>query len=286
LIDNGVRLFRINGAYFQCNEYNKLINTLQEIFQKKTNDRFTIIFDLKGPIPRITKIGNKKNHIDVKKDQIIKIVHENPKIDDEDVIQVDRKIIECIKVGDRIVVDSSKCVLKVISMDRYKRKNSINKMPGHKSSHKLANTLDKLDFGCYLDDTGGDIEIPEFEFQCPKNSNLNIDISLPIIEEKDELKIEDDFHINDNLDLTMEERLKQRQSKIKQDYLSIIRKHRHYNDFNRINEIESLRSEHLSPDDSDSNINSRKYFLFLFFLINFFKMCNITFFPIKNAIFF
>ena len=116
---------------------------------------------------------------------MIKIVHENPKIDDDDVIQVDRKITECIKVGDRIVIDCSKCVLKVISIDRYKRKNSICKMPGFRSQHRLQSNTKKIEYGCYTDDLGGEFEIPAEEISLINNSIIGMEGNiLPIIEEK------------------------------------------------------------------------------------------------------
>jgi hypothetical protein len=199
---------------------------------KEINDVATVVFDLKGPIPRIVKVGNNKDTMEVKKNQLIKLVYENNKINDNDVIHVDRKLIDFVKVGDRIVIDSSNTILKVIGVDRYKRKSSNNMML--RIDNNTINT-----FESFLDqDILDDIQL-----------NIN---KLHVIDEQDEEKEDDFLHVEHNLDTNDEERMKQRQFKIKQAYQSVINKHKGYNDYLRINELRSL---------SSSETNSCKYIL-------------------------
>ncbi len=233
LINSGIRIFRINGAYFNFKEYEKLLKDLDEIF-KNTNDSPTVIFDLKGPIPRISKVGiGKKTCIDVKKDQLIKILHENIKIEEPDIIHVDKKIAQCINIDDRILIDSSKCILKVISIERYKRRNSISKISGYKSSHRLANRCSELEY-----DENELLCCEEEDFL---NNKYNV---LPTIDEEKEER-DSLFQVEDNLDFSVEERLIHKQNNMTIAYQNIINKHKNYNDLNKLNELsfeESLDS--------------------------------------------
>jgi hypothetical protein len=249
LVNSGIRLFRINGAYFHGKEYEKLMTDLDAVF-KNTNDRPTVIFDLKGPIPRITKIGLGKTSIEVKKDQLLKIVHENPKIDDPDIIQVDKKITQCINVGDKIVIDSSRCVLKVISIERYKRKNSFCKLPGHKSSSRLVN---KVEFDFEENEILTEDEVSN-KFFLNFSNIFNNQGGLPTIEEEKENGV---FQVDDNMDFSIEERLMQKQTNMKLAYQNIIKKHKNYNDFNKINELDRF-SVDISEDGSNVYSSRKK----------------------------
>jgi hypothetical protein len=204
---------------------------------KGINDIATIIFDLKGPIPRVSKLSNNKEVLEVKKNQLVKLVYENKKINDPDVIHIDRKIIDLIKLGDRIVIDSSNTILKVIGIDRYKRKNS--NLSASRFDNNTINTINT--FESFLDqDMLDDIQL-----------NIN---KLHTIEEKDENEEEGFLHVEHYLDSNDEERMKQRSIKIRQAYQSVINKHKGYNDYLKINELKYL---------SSSETNSRKFILIL-----------------------
>jgi hypothetical protein len=200
---------------------------INEVFKHK-NDKPTVIFDLKGPIPRISKIGTgKRNQIDVKKDQLIKIVHENSKIEDSDIIHVDKKIIQCIEVGDQILIDSSQCILKVISIQRYRKRNSLSKISG-------AKTFDKIMQNNLGDNN--DIYDDFLEEDITKKFNFNNEI-LDVIVEKDE---DEQFQHVDDVDFSVEDRLKQRENNMSLAYKNIVKKHLHYSEYNRINELERI----------------------------------------------
>lgn len=263
MVDAGIRIFRINGAYFHCKEYEKLVEELNEIFANlKLYDKPTILFDLKGPIPRITKLGgNKQSNLEVKQGQQVKIIHENPKIEDNDVIHIDRKIIQSINIGDIIMFDSSKCILKVMSFDKYKRKSSISKLVEPKSSHRLVNQNLHLELEQEFDEKeliisnpDPDNEENEFFQDIFQNTSLNGNF-LPTIEEE-----RDDFQIEDNLDFSFEERLMQKQTKMKLAYQNIVNKHKVYNDQNRINEIERLNISIASEDTLKSTEDENRIY--------------------------
>lgn len=249
-MNSGINLFRVNCAYFNYKDYKKLLEHLEIIFQNKKN-KPTVIFDLKGPIPRINKVGiGGKNSLDVKKDQLIKIVHENSKIEDSDIIHVDKKIAQVVKVGDKILIDSSQCILKVISIGRYKKRNSLSKKSGFRSSEKIQNqnnandTLDLFDEFYNIDD--------------PNMSKIFFDPKcLDIIEEKeDENNMESDVyhHLDDNVDLSLEERLKQKEDNMRKAYQNIIKKHISYSEYDKINQIERLNAS----ADEESHATSCK----------------------------
>jgi hypothetical protein len=244
LIKSGIRIFRINGAYFHFSEYQKLMSDLNILF-KKINTKPTVLFDLKGPIPRISKFGtsnSKKAHIELKKNQIVKIMYENPKIEEEDIIQIDKKITQFIKVGDKILIDSSNCILQVISIDRYRRRNSISKSSANlsnKSFFKVPSTQDD------------DIYNSECEDEFRTNSTFPLfnflnNPSLPPIEEREEDESEGYNKVNANPYINKEDKLKQLQKNMKSIYEKIVKKHKIYNDSNKINLLSHFSSKNAS----------------------------------------
>jgi hypothetical protein len=203
---------------------------IAEIFKNKS-DTPTVIFDLKGPIPRVSKIGNSLSQMEVKKDQLIRIVHENPKIEESDVIQVYKKIANFIEVGDKIIIDPSNCSLRVISVGRYKKRLSIK---GFKSMEKLYHNPPNNTFDLFDDNVD--------EYSCKLSFN---DKGLDIIDERDEER--EDHHIDDYVDLSLEERLKQRETSMRKAYQNILKKHVAYSELDRINELDRIHC------DSDSS---------------------------------
>jgi hypothetical protein len=53
---------------------------------KGINDIAIIFFDLKGSIPRVSKLSNNKEVLEVQKNQLVKLVYENKRINNIDVI--------------------------------------------------------------------------------------------------------------------------------------------------------------------------------------------------------
>jgi hypothetical protein len=68
--------------------------------------------------------------------------------------------------------------------------------------------------------------------------------SLEIIEEKDEYNLESDVYRNldDNVDLSLEERLKQKETNMRKAYQNIIKKHISYSEYDKINQVERLNA--------------------------------------------
>jgi hypothetical protein len=113
LADEGVKAIQISGACFKKTEYKKLIRDLGEAY---TNDTPSVIFDLKGSLPYITRVGQKKQY-KAKFGEKLKLAFDNPKIKDEDVIFVDKRLV--LTPGDLIYVNSSDVILRVIEKNRY-----------------------------------------------------------------------------------------------------------------------------------------------------------------------
>ena len=85
------------------------INRLFESIDEKP----TIIFDLKGILPRVTKISYGIQKLSLQKGDKIKLICGNPMLNDPQLIHVDRNITNSIKIGDKIIIDSSGSILKV-----------------------------------------------------------------------------------------------------------------------------------------------------------------------------
>jgi hypothetical protein len=248
-------VFRINGAYFTQNEYRNLIEILNTLYMKERGgEKPTIIFDLKGPIPRVGRISTndkqKCQSVSLKKDQLVKIVHENTKVIDDDVtIYCDKKIAQSMQVGDKIIIDSSDCILKVISVDRYRRRGSISKSSGcpnirQSKSYRgqepfmmLKHTKNKLESPSTEEGSGelysqnyfsnNDFLMDqEDEHVFSKFNNNFTSTTLPTIQEKWEEEQAQQVNFTDHVDLTIEERLKQKQNQMIMDFQNIIKKHK------------------------------------------------------------
>ncbi len=120
LVEERVRILNINGAYFKYDDYNKLCCHIKDIYGK-SSDISTIIFKLKGSAPYITKIDNGKKQTFIKKGTLIKIAYDMNKFTEDNVIYIDKKIPNSIRVGDVIDICSSNVQLKVLSVDKFSK---------------------------------------------------------------------------------------------------------------------------------------------------------------------
>lgn len=137
MVENGIRIFRINGAYCHFHHYERIISDIRSLF-KRLNENPTIIFDLKGRVPRITKISYGLQKLSFEKGDIVKFICGDQKINDDEIVHIDRNIIDSVQVGDRIVIDSSGCILKVLKIDYYKKERQYN-IKGFKEAKSFSN---------------------------------------------------------------------------------------------------------------------------------------------------
>lgn len=170
-MENGIRIFRINGAYCNYSDYEAMISDIERLF-KNRHESPTIIFDLKGRVPRITKIHSGLTKLELKKGDRIKFLCGDGKISDSSLIHIDRNINNSIKEGDRITVDCSGSILKVVKIDYYRKDKLEDKI-------KLKNPKSYTN----LPSVRNDIEKCLYDFREPKsysipystsNSNLNL----------------------------------------------------------------------------------------------------------------
>lgn len=118
LITSGLRIFMIKGALFKAEDYSDIIRRINTELAK-LKEHATFIFELQGPVPVISNLYNgeeKKEKINVRPGQLIKITNKNKPLKNADCIVVDKKIYEKIKKGDSILFDSS-LILNVISQE-------------------------------------------------------------------------------------------------------------------------------------------------------------------------
>lgn len=215
----------MNGAYFNSKEYKPLVNELINIFHE-FNEKPTIIFDLKGPIPRIVKLYQNQTSLTVEKGQILKLTEEkNKEIDQNDLIYLDKNIISSIRIGDTIIIDGTKCFLKVIGFERqnFKKVSSMSLMKNFITKEKgIANIKSQ---------------------QALSSSFLNESETL-IYDEADHTYENQLFSINEQLDFNIKEEdylqgfnnnvfegesteiIKDRQSNIEEEFKSFLEKNK------------------------------------------------------------
>ena len=88
----------------------------------------------------------------------------------------------------------------------------------------------------------------------------------PPHESKKEEKENGVFQVDDNMDFSIEERLMQKQTNMKLAYQNIIKKHKNYNDFNKINELDRF-SVDVSEDGSNIYSSRKKLKIILYILL-------------------
>lgn len=120
LITSGLRIFMIKGALFKSEEYADIIRRITTELAK-LKEIPTFIFDLQGPVPVVTNLYNKeekKEKINVRPGQLLKITNKNKSLKTEDLIVIDKKIYSSVKKGDSILFDSN-LILNVISQEDF-----------------------------------------------------------------------------------------------------------------------------------------------------------------------
>lgn len=158
LIENGVHIFRINGAYCHYNEYKGLIADIERLC-KKVNEIPTIIFDLKGMLPRIDKIFSGLKKVSLEKGETVKLICGDAKFIDNSLIHIDSNITDSVKEGDRIIADSSGLILKVVKIDYYKKEKTSNQNCSlNRRAYKSYTILPSVKM-CKIDNFYGENEI-------------------------------------------------------------------------------------------------------------------------------
>jgi hypothetical protein len=218
LISEGVKAFHLNGATFKYQEYKKIINDLKEVFLKY-NEFPTVLFDLKGSVPYITRLEGDQRQVKVKAGETVKITFDNPKIKETGIIYIDKKIAHLLKEGDMVYISSSDVRLKVIRKEKYCHHSVPKRTKSFKEVLKFTTDSFKEELRCIYDqeDSMEDISLTKIK---EEDSDFSID--------QDEQML---FEAN-HFDSYFDEKIINRQMTMNQTYRNIIKKH----DFVKSNE--------------------------------------------------
>ncbi len=88
-----------------------------EYSNSKLNEIPSIIFELKSPMPIITKISGGRKILKILKGQIVKIAYDSKKHIEGDAIYIDKKISHGVNVGDIITINYPELRLKIVSIE-------------------------------------------------------------------------------------------------------------------------------------------------------------------------
>jgi hypothetical protein len=210
LADGGVKAFHINGARFKYHEYKPLVNDLKDVFAK-SNEIPSILFDLKGSAPYVTRLEEGKKQIKVKTGQTVKITFDNSKIKENGIIFIDKKISHLLKEGDTIYISSSDAILKVIGKERFpsqslfKRNRSYRQLKNKDNFREELRTIYDLDEGSWAD-----IQLTKIKEEI---SDFSID--------QDEQLLFEAYSFDSNFD----EKIINKQLSMNKTYKNIIKKH-------------------------------------------------------------
>lgn len=224
LVKEGIKIFRLNGQTLNYKDYRTIIHNINHIFSQ-IGEIPTIIFNLKGSIPVITKIGGKKESKTLEKGEQINIVYHSRDYDHEDIIYIDKKIFNHVKPGDKISIGGSDVILQVKKIDCVKRNFSRTQLTQFRS----VPFLNKRSFENGLRDEYRDLYGEKDEY------NLHEEYRLEELKEECEIEYNAMFPSNENeefsfeaanFDNYIEDKVRNKQEKITQAYLNIVHKQR------------------------------------------------------------
>lgn len=260
LLNQGFTNFHIDGSRLNLKIYNKIVSHLIDYAETKLNTRPTIIFDLKSPLPLITKISENRKFLKIYKGQTIKISYETKREYEGDVIYIDKKISQGVNIGDILLISYPELRLKVVGVenslmssasyanlrkkDNYSQFNQVNCIKQIKSSPSLFK--DKNTYNLYqkqIESYEESYKIPEKDANddsgnFPNNLyddeiNINIKKENNISNNKNSIMNkyypqnvieEDEEYLIDpnNFDNFYEETLKHKHDKLEQSYQKIM----------------------------------------------------------------
>lgn len=249
LYQDGLRCFRIDCAQMNQKEYTEVIKNIDEAFRKR-DDTPSVLLDLKGPMPFITKIGkDKQTEITVKKGQKIRILHDylcrniEEEENSESYLYIDKRISKGVGINDILVINYSDVRLKVTGIEKIKphplliSKNlpKIKENIFHSNSspylyHPNININDnfnlrekksgvKIEYDNYFNNVEEDSNEENSTLGCITSVNEN-QTNLYKNMEDEELLID-----ATNFDNYYEEKLKNKHQKMTQVYNNFIKKH-------------------------------------------------------------
>jgi len=249
LINDGFINFQVDGSRLNSKVYTKILSHINAFCESKLNEIPTVIFDLKSPMPMITKISRNRKCLSVNKGQMIKIAYESKKAHQEDVIYIDKKICHGINVGDVLMINYPELRLKVVGIENtlISSTSSSNLISNetsykYKTVQKIKSSPFLLSHNCYenFDSYKEAYKHLEKDTECHDNNLIEegdniIDINLQdegniaknkyypvdnVIEEDEEYLIDPN-----NFDNFYEDRLKHKHEKLEESYNKFKRKH-------------------------------------------------------------
>ena len=150
-----------------------MIFDLNRLFEN-IEEKPAIIFDLKGILPRVTKISYGIQKLTIKKGDKIKLLCGKSIVNDPQLIHIDKNISNSLEIGDRIIVDSSGSILRVKNITYYSNKmrnESKRKSSTNSSSLEKINLAKNLIKESYKSDNDNSIE--NMSLSSLKDSNNN-----------------------------------------------------------------------------------------------------------------
>jgi pyruvate kinase len=227
IYQEGLKSFRIDCAQMNQAEYSHHVRIINEIFSKH-DDVAEILFEIKGPMPLITRIGIGNEFLNLKKGEIIRICYDyRTRIYEEGILYIDKKITNGLTIGDVIFINSSNVKLKVIGFERSSHQNFTSK----KNNFKNFNFSNSSPFLLGRDERRLVAEEKKIEHE----KNLDYDNYFDDVDESQIIFENQELLNADNFDNNFEEKLKNKQQKMTAIYNNYIRKFSMNKDDNKTN---------------------------------------------------
>jgi pyruvate kinase len=182
---------------------------MREVYAK-SSEVPSIIFDLKGASPYITRLEGGKRQQKVRLGDTISIAFDDAKIKDSGIIFIDKKITKQVNEGDLIYISSSDVILKVTGKSKYiKNGTELNGSSCHDVNNINEYKLNVLRDNIFAFNTIKDL----------KRSHTQCQDQPPTTEEPN-------FFDTSCFDSYLDDKIINRQDSINKTYSTIIKRHR------------------------------------------------------------
>tara|TARA_B100001057_G_scaffold126796_1_gene125710 strand:+ start:672 stop:2096 length:1425 start_codon:yes stop_codon:yes gene_type:complete len=117
IIKSGVDVLRVNFSHANYDDVKRIVDDVSFI-RKKLKNHVTLLADLQGPKIRIGEVVQERH---LKKNEKISLTTNLSIVNKKDILKINyHSFAKDVKIGDKVLIDDGKIILKVVSSDRKK----------------------------------------------------------------------------------------------------------------------------------------------------------------------
>lgn len=117
IIKSGVDVLRVNFSHANYDDVKRIVDDVS-LIRKKLKNHVTLLADLQGPKIRIGEVVQERH---LKKNEKISLTTNLSIVNKKDILKINyHSFAKDVKIGDKVLIDDGKIILKVVSSDRKK----------------------------------------------------------------------------------------------------------------------------------------------------------------------